>query len=59
MTKAKEQADPAVVAAKDRITKKLADEKLSVEDICSLCTALAKLRQAERHDKEGDWGAGL
>jgi hypothetical protein len=59
MTDKPRKEDPTVKAAKKAIGDKLKDEKLSVEDICSLCTALAKLRQAENKDKDGDWGADL
>lgn len=53
--------DPTVAKAKKAIAKKLeqADPPLSVDDICQLCTALAKLRQAENKDKDGDWGGEL
>jgi hypothetical protein len=56
---AKTKEDPTVSKAKKAIGKKLDVDELTVEDICALCTALAKLRQAENKDKEGDYGESL
>jgi hypothetical protein len=55
------KADPTVAKAKRAIATKLEQTvpPLSVDDICELCTALAKLTQAERRQQEGDWGDEL